>query len=77
MFPLDKIRTYYNAEPFVVFDIVMSDGRRIPVHGPQYVAFNEGNQRVVVIQPDDSSQLLHRNDISDVCLQGRPTGEAA
>jgi len=77
MFPLDKIRAYYNAEPFAVFDIVMNDGRRIPVHGQHNIAFREGNPRIVVIQPDDSSQLLHREHIVDVCLQGRPTEEAA
>ncbi|MGB0768771.1 MAG: hypothetical protein ACPGYV_13805 [Phycisphaeraceae bacterium] len=77
MYPLDKIRAYYNAEPFAVFDIVMADGRRVPVHGREYIAFSEGNNRIGVIQPDDSSQLLHRNNIVDVCLQGRPSGEAA
>ena len=77
MYPLDKLRSFYDAEPFAVFDIVMDDGRRIPVHGQHNVAFCDGNPRIVVIQPDDTSVLLHRENIVDVCHQGRPAGEAA
>jgi hypothetical protein len=44
---LNSIRDMLRAQPFRTFDLCLADGRRIPVHHPEFVAMN--NRVVLVI----------------------------
>lgn len=53
---LDGIREALGRQPFEPFSMRLSDGRALPVTHPEFVAV--GEQRVIVIAPDDSWSVL-------------------
>jgi hypothetical protein len=64
--PLGKLRVLRRQEPFVPFDIVLTDGRRYSMRHRFQFAFAEDNV-VVYIYPDrDLVQSFRPTDISEI-----------
>jgi hypothetical protein len=51
---IEKIRDFYNAQPFRPFVIHLADGRELPVHHRDFIASAPSGRTVTLYQPDDS-----------------------
>jgi hypothetical protein len=49
---LNSIRNALRKQPFTPFDLCLADGRRVPVHHPEFVAMN---QRIVIVTDEESA----------------------
>ena len=52
---LNSIRSALREQPFRPFDLCLADGRRVPVHHPEFVAMN---QRIVIVTNDESETKI-------------------
>lgn len=57
----DDLWNHYRRKPFAPFNIVLNDGRRLPITRPLQFAFNE--TRVVVIDEEDRFTRFTPSDI--------------
>ena len=53
----DQIRGFYHSSPFLPFDIVLTDGRRVTVNLPERIVFTNRMAAVVVGDVFDYSEL--------------------
>jgi hypothetical protein len=67
---IEKVREYYNAQPFRPFVMHLTDGRQITVHHPEHLAAAPCGRTVTVYQPDDTSNVVDRLLLID--LEIRP-----
>jgi hypothetical protein len=49
---IDEIRKLYNAAPFKPFEIVLTNGRHVPVEHPEFMALSPTGRTIVVFEPD-------------------------
>ncbi|MGI8481760.1 MAG: hypothetical protein ACR2MF_06835 [Chthoniobacterales bacterium] len=49
---IDEIRKLYHAAPFKPFEIVLTNGRHVPVKHPEFMALSPSGRTVVVFEPD-------------------------
>ena len=68
---IEDIRTYRNAEPFAPFEIVLSDGRVVPVARRERIAIAPWGKVHVFVQ--SSPNLFDVDQVSAI----RPAAEAA
>lgn len=57
-----ELKRYYEARPFVSFDIVTSSGHEYRIDEPNQVAF--GANAIVVVQPRTGVWIIRKNQIS-------------
>ena len=48
----DEIKKLYYAAPFRPFDVVLTNGRSIPVNHPEFMALSPDEDVIVVFEPD-------------------------
>jgi hypothetical protein len=63
---IDKIRKFYDAQPFQPFVIHMADGRQVPVHHPDFMAAAPSGRTVTVYQPDDTLNVIDLLLVTDL-----------
>ncbi|MCC7476632.1 MAG: hypothetical protein IT425_14680 [Pirellulales bacterium] len=63
---IEKIMELYNATPFNPFLIHLADGRAIPVHHREFIATAPSGRTLVVLQPDDSMNIIDLLLVNDV-----------
>jgi hypothetical protein len=63
---IDKIRAFYDAQPFQPFVIHMADGRQVPVHHPDFMAAAPSGRTVTVYQPDDTLNVIDLLLVTDL-----------
>ena len=49
---IDEIRKLYHAAPFKPFDLVLTNGRTVPVKHPEFMALSPSGRTVVVFEQD-------------------------
>lgn len=62
----ERLREMLNAEPFRKFTIHLADGRNLQVHHPEYVALAASGRTAIVLQPDDSMNILDLLLVTDL-----------
>ena len=70
----EKVTEFLHAQPFRPFVVHLADGRAIPVHHPDFVASVPSGRLLVILQPDESMNVVDLFLVTD--LELRPNGEA-
>jgi hypothetical protein len=72
---IEKIRDLYVAQPFKPFIIHLADGRAIPVHHREFMLTVPSGRTIVVVQPDDSLNIIDLLLVTD--LEVKPTANGS
>ena len=67
---IERIRELYNAQPFRPFVIHLADGRDIPVLHREFIMAAPSGRTIVVMQPDDSMNIIDLLLVTDLELTG-------
>jgi len=62
----ERVRELLNSVPFEKFSIHLADGRAFKVHHPEYVALSASGRTAVVLQPDDSMNIIDLLLVTDL-----------
>ena len=71
---IEKIREMYNAQPFRPFVIHLADGRAVPVHHREFIMAAPSGRTIVVMQPDDSMNIIDLLLVTDLELAPNDNG---
>jgi hypothetical protein len=71
---VEKLRAFYEAEPFRPFLIRMPDGRGIPVLHREFILTVPSGRTVVVCQPDDTLNVIDLLLVSDLEILPQSNG---
>ena len=63
---VERIRQLYDAQPFRPFILHLADGRHIPVHHREFIATAPSGRTVVVLQPDDTMNIIDLLLVTDL-----------
>ncbi|HQU47454.1 MAG TPA: hypothetical protein PK867_31915 [Pirellulales bacterium] len=75
---IDKIRNFYDAEPFQPFVMHLADGRQVPVHYRELMAAAPSGRTVSVYQPDDTLNVVDLWLVNDIeARPDKPSGNGA
>lgn len=67
---IERVRELYSAQPFRPFVIHLADGRAIPVHHREFIMAAPSGRTLVVVQPDDSMNIIDLLLVTDLELTG-------
>ena len=73
---IEKLREVYNAKPFHPFVIHLADGRAIPVHHREFMMTVPSGRTAIVVQPDDTMNIIDLLLVTDVELKPRSNGSS-
>jgi hypothetical protein len=62
----DPIRKLHDAQPFRPFVMHLADGRAIPVHHPDFVAFAPSGRNLIVYQKGDDFNVVDLLLVTDL-----------
>jgi hypothetical protein len=71
---IEKLREFYNAQPFKPFVIHLADGRELPVHHRDFIAAAPSGRTITLYQPDDSLNVIDLLLVTDLELKSRTNG---
>lgn len=71
---IEKIRDLYNAQPFRPFVMHLADGREIPVHHREFIMTVPSGRTIVVVQPDDSLNIIDLLLVTDLEIKAVSNG---
>jgi hypothetical protein len=71
---IEKLRDFYNAQPFKPFVIHLADGRELPVHHRDFIMAAPSGRTVMVYQPDDSLNVIDLLLVTDLELKPNKNG---
>ena len=71
---IEKLRDMYNAQPFQPFVIHLADGRAIPVLHREFIMAAPSGRTIVVMQPDDSMNIIDLLLVTDLELKPAKNG---
>jgi hypothetical protein len=63
---IEQLRAAYSAEPFRPFTLHLADGRELPVHHREFMASSPSGRTVVIVQPDDSWNVVDLLLVTDL-----------
>ena len=66
---IERIRDLFNVQPFRPLVMHLADGRGIPVHHRELVIAAPGGRTLVVVQPDDTMNVVDLLLVTDVELK--------
>jgi hypothetical protein len=71
---IEKIRELYSAQPFRPFTIHLADGRAVPVLHREFIMSVPSGRTLIVVQPDDSMNIIDLLLVTDVELTPNRNG---
>ena len=71
---IEKLRDFYNAQPFQPFAIHLADGRELPVHHRDFFAAAPSGRTVTLYQPDDSLNVIDLLLVTDLKQKSATNG---
>ncbi|MBA3483486.1 MAG: hypothetical protein H0T51_16885 [Pirellulales bacterium] len=71
---VEKMRDFYQAEPFRPFIIHLADGRAIPVVHREFIAAAPSGRTLAIYQPDDTFNLVDLLLVTDVEVKPAANG---
>jgi len=71
---IEKVRDFYNAQPFHPFVMHLADGRQIPVQHPEFIATAPSGRTVTVYQPDDTLNVVDLLLVTDLEMKPGKNG---
>ena len=66
---IEKVKELYDATPFRPFTFHLADGRAIPVHHRDFIMAAPSGRTLIVMQPDDSMNIIDLLLVTDVELK--------
>jgi hypothetical protein len=66
---IEKLKELYDTQPFKPFVIHLADGREIPVRHRDFIMAAPSGRTIVVMQPDDSMNIIDLLLVTDVELK--------
>lgn len=72
-----ELKEVYELQPFRPFTLRLADGRSIPVLHREFMMAAPSGQVVVVMQPDDTMNIIDLNLVTDIELKIRRLGRKA
>ena len=66
---IEKMRVFYDAQPFRPFVMHLADGRAIPVNHREFMLTVPSGRTVVVCQPDDTLNIIDLLLVTDLEIQ--------
>ena len=63
---IEKVRDFYNAQPFQPFVMHLADRRKIPVQQPEFIATAPSGRTLTVYQPDDTLNIIDLLLVTDI-----------
>lgn len=72
---IERLQDLYKAEPFRPFVLHLADGREIPVHHREFIMSVPSGRTIVVVQPDDSLNIIDLLLVTDVELKRATNGK--
>lgn len=73
---IERIRETMNKEPFEPFLIHLADGRQIPVEHRELIMASPSGRTIVVMQPDDSMNIIDLLLVTDLEMKRGRNGAA-
>jgi hypothetical protein len=73
---IDKVRSLYQAAPFLPFLMHLADGRQIPVVHHDFIIASPSGQTVIVYQPDDSFNIIDLSLVTALEVKPQPQRSA-
>jgi hypothetical protein len=55
---IEQLRAAYQAQPFRPFVVYLADGRKIPVHHPDFIMASPRGRTVSIYQRDDTLDIV-------------------
>jgi hypothetical protein len=74
---IERFREVCHATPFRPFVLHLADGREVPVKHPDYVAATPTGRTVVMVQPDESLNIIDLFLVTDIELKNGRRRQAA
>jgi len=71
---IEQLRNAYNAQPFRPFVIHLADGRALPVHHREFIMTVPNGRTVVVMQPDETVNIIDLLLVTDLELKRAANG---
>jgi hypothetical protein len=71
---IEKLKELYDTQPFKPFVIHLADGREIPVRHRDFIMAAPSGRTIVVMQPDDSMNIIDLLLVTDVELKPTRNG---
>ncbi len=71
---VEKMRDFYQAEPFRPFIIHLADGRAIPVVHREFIAAAPSGRTLAIYQPEDTFNLVDLLLVTDVEVKPAANG---
>jgi hypothetical protein len=66
---IEKVKELYDAKPFHPFVIHLADGRAVPVYHRDFIMAAPSGRTLIVLQPDDSMNIIDLLLVTDIELQ--------
>lgn len=73
---IERIRDLLNLQPFRPFVMHLADGREIPVHHREWIVAVPSGRTLVVVQPDDSMNIIDLVLVTDVEIKRGRNGSS-
>ena len=71
---IEKLKEVYNAQPFRPFVLHLADGRTVPVHHREFMMTVPSGRTLIVVQPDDTMNIIDLLLVTDIELQPNRNG---
>jgi hypothetical protein len=71
---IEKVRDFYNAQPFRPFVIHLADGRAVAVQHPAFIAAAPSGRTLTVYQPDDTLNIVDLLLVTDLGIKAGRNG---
>lgn len=66
---IERIRELLNVQPFRPFVMHLADGRNVAVHHRELIIAAAGGRTLVIVQPDDTMNVVDLLPVTDVELK--------
>jgi hypothetical protein len=63
---IEQILDFYRAKPFRPFIMHLANGKKIPVHRPEYFSRSPGGRTVVVFELDDTTHFIEVSQVTNL-----------
>lgn len=73
---IERIRQLLDVQPFQPFVMHLADGREVPVHHRELIIAAPSGRTLIVVQPDDTMNIVDLLLVADVELKLRRNGSS-
>jgi len=73
---IERLRETINQVPFEPFIIHLADGRQVPVQHRELIIASPSGRTIVVVQPDDSLNIIDLLLVTDLDMKRGRNGSA-